>query len=41
MFDNLKIRFERNFVRIDQLRKYVSLGKITEDEFKIISSTSY
>lgn len=41
MFEILKLRYERNFVRIDQLRQYVLLGKITAEQFETITKTSY
>ncbi|WP_312047780.1 XkdX family protein [Anaerotignum sp.] len=37
MFDNLKLRFEKNFVRKDQLQKFVGFGKITTEEYKEIT----
>ncbi len=37
MFENLKLRYEKNFVRKDQLQRYVSLGKITAEEYKQIT----
>lgn len=33
MFEILKKGYEMNFVRDDQLKRYVELGKITEEEF--------
>lgn len=33
MFENLKLRFEKNFVRKDQLQKFVGFGKITAEEY--------
>ncbi len=36
MFELLKIRYERNFVRKDQLLKYVALGKITQQQYQQI-----
>lgn len=36
MFEILKARYERNFVRKDQLQKYVKLGKITQEEYNKI-----
>ncbi len=37
LFEILKKRYTMNFVREDQLRKYVILNKITEEEFKEIT----
>ena len=33
MFEILKQRYERNFVRKDQLQRYVKLGKITQEQY--------
>ena len=33
MFEILKQRYERNFVRKDQLQRYVTLGKITQKQY--------
>ncbi len=33
MFERLKQRYERRFVRKDQLRRYVALGKITQEQY--------
>ncbi len=41
MFEKLKDRFEKGWVRIDQLRKYVELGAIAEQEFTTICSEPY
>lgn len=37
MFELLKTRYKKNFVRIDQLEKYVELGKITQEELEEIT----
>ena len=37
MFDVLKTRYEKNFVRKDQLEKYAGFGKITAEEYKQIT----
>lgn len=37
MFEVLKTRYEKNFVRKDQLQKYVAFGKITAEEYKQIT----
>ena len=36
MFKILKQRYERNFVRKDQLQRYVTLGKITQQQYEQI-----
>ena len=36
MFELLKIRYQKNFVRKDQLLRYVTLGKITQEEYEKI-----
>ena len=33
MFEILKQRYQRNFVRKDQLQRYVTLGKITQEQY--------
>ena len=33
MFEILKQRYQRNFVRKDQLQRYVALGKITKEQY--------
>ncbi|WMI82040.1 XkdX family protein [Anaerotignum sp. MB30-C6] len=37
MFDSLKARYEKNFVRKDQLQQYVEFNKITAAEYKEIT----
>ncbi|MCQ4935131.1 XkdX family protein [Anaerotignum propionicum] len=37
MFDDLKMRYEKNFVRKDQLQKFVGFGKISAEEYKQIT----
>lgn len=37
MFVDLRMRYEKNFVRKDQLQKYVGYGKITTEEYKEIT----
>lgn len=41
MFEIIKIRFEKGFVRIDQLRRYVELGVINEIQFEEICGEKY
>ena len=36
MYELLKQRYERNFVRKDQLQRYVTLGKITQQQYEQI-----
>lgn len=36
MYELLKMRYERNFVRKDQLQRYVALGKITQEQYEEI-----
>ncbi len=36
MYELLKTRYERNFVRKDQLQRYVTLGKITQEQYEQI-----
>ena len=37
MYDTLKTRYQKNFVRKDQLQKYMEFGKITAEEYKVIT----
>lgn len=41
MFEPLKARYEKDFVRIDQLAGYVYYGRLTEDEYKLITGEDY
>lgn len=41
MFENLKMRYEKEWVRKDQLRRYVELGIITEAEYEDICGEPY
>ena len=36
MFEILKKKYQKNFVRKDQLLKYVTLGVITKEEYTTI-----
>ncbi len=36
MYEILKERYKKNFVRKDQLLRYVALGKITQQEYQQI-----
>lgn len=36
MFEILKERYKKNFVRKDQLLRYVALGKITQEQYQNI-----
>ncbi len=36
MFEVLKEKYQKNFVRKDQLLRYVMLGKITQEEYQKI-----
>ncbi len=41
MFEELKERYEKNWVRDDQLQQYVKLGAITSDEYEQITGEPY
>lgn len=41
MYEPLKLRYERNFVRKDQLKRYVSLNQITAEEYRLITGEEY
>ncbi len=36
MFELLKEKYQKNFVRKDQLLRYVMLGKITQEQYQKI-----
>lgn len=39
MFENIKARYERGWIRDDQLQRYVTLGVITQDQADEITGT--
>lgn len=39
MFENIKARYERGWIRDDQLQRYVSLGVITQAHADEIAGT--
>lgn len=39
MFENIKDRYDRGWIRDDQLQRYVSLGVITQDQADEIAGT--
>ena len=41
MFETLKERYDKGFIRKDQLSKYVSLGCITAKEYKEITGEKF
>ena len=41
MFEILEKRYAMNFVRKDQLAQYVRFGKITAEEYKLITNEEY
>lgn len=41
MFGSLKERYEKKWCRIDQLKKYVELGAITNEEYELITNEKY
>ncbi|WP_139136394.1 XkdX family protein [Oceanobacillus sp. E9] len=41
MFESLKERYEKGWVRRDQLKKYVELTIITEAEYALITNERY
>lgn len=41
LFEVLKKRYIMNFVREDQLKKYVELNKITEEEYEEITGVPF
>lgn len=40
-FERMQAWYARNFVRIDQLRRFVELGALTKEEFKQITGIDY
>ena len=36
MYNLIKMKYDKGYIRLDQLRKYVELGVITEKEYKSI-----
>ena len=36
MYEVLKIRYQRNFVTKEQLKRYVALNKITQEQYQNI-----
>lgn len=41
MFEDLKKRYEKNWCRKDQLRQFVELDAITEEEYEEITGEDY
>lgn len=41
MYKNVKARYNKGYIRIDQLKRYVELGVITEDEYKLICGKDF
>mgnify|MGYP000971717346 FL=1 len=41
LFESLKFRHKLGWVRIDQLKRYVQLQAITEEEYKKICGKDY
>ena len=39
MFENIKARYERGWIRADQLQRYVELGVITQAQASEITGT--
>ena len=41
MFDSLKMRYEKNWCRKDQLQRFVELGAITPEQYEEITNEAY
>lgn len=41
MYKVIKLKYDKGYIRKDQLRKYVELGVITREEFKSICGDDY
>ena len=39
MYEIIKLKYDKGYIRLDQLRKYVELGVITEDEYESICNS--
>lgn len=41
MYSKIKLRYDKGYIRIDQLKRYAELGVITPEEFKEICGKEY
>lgn len=41
MFKKIKVRYEKGYIRKDQLKRYVELEAITADEYEQICGKKY
>ena len=41
LFESLKMRYEKNWCRKDQLQQYVKLGAITPEQYEEIAGEPY
>ena len=41
MYEKIKERYDKGYIRIDQLRRYVELGVITPEQYKEICGKDY
>lgn len=37
MYEKIKSRYDKGYIRIEQLKRYVELGVITQEQFEEIS----
>lgn len=41
MYEKIKSRYNKGYIRIDQLKRYVELGVITKEQFAEICGRDY
>lgn len=41
MFEKIKSRYDKGYVRLDQLRRYAELGVITTEQYEEICGKEY
>ena len=41
MYEKIKERYDKGYIRIDQLKRYVELGVITPEQYKEICGKDY
>lgn len=41
MFNTIKARYNKGYIRLDQLKRYCELGAITPEQFKDICGKDY
>lgn len=41
MYKKIKSRYDKSYIRIDQLKRYVELGIITQEQYETICGKEY